>query len=177
MQYRLLTLANDASGNYKPISLTNPHDSYWQQLEALKSAFERDWTEAGQAGRPPGLYGLSKLDHNNMVWNRDEVSILNLVRQSIDSCTRTHAARSRKQAENRRTELRKRLQEFKDEETDEEETDEEGVEEEEAEGEEIDRNGEPNIVVTGEGGSGEDDVVMEEGGVAEVDEEDEMEEG
>ena len=64
MQYRMETLVND--GMHKSIFKTNPGESYWDQLEALQIAFQRDWAEMGRTGHPLLLYGLLKLDYNTM---------------------------------------------------------------------------------------------------------------
>ena len=51
------------SGMHKPILITNPYESYWEQLEALQSALERDWVELGRTGRPLALHDLLKLEY------------------------------------------------------------------------------------------------------------------
>ena len=116
MQYRQLTLVWNKYGEYDPIFTTNPNDSYWQQLRALQSAFEQHWAEVGRTGHPPVLYGLLKLDYDSMTWNMDDVPVLALVWQSIDSCTRTFAIWQRRQAEDQRAKLRQKQGELEDEE-------------------------------------------------------------
>ena len=160
MQYRMGTLADN--GMHKPILITNPEESYWDQLQALQSGFQRDWAALGRTGQPPVLHGLVKLEYGSMTWNSDQVPILNLILHSIDSCTRTFAAWQRQQAQIQRADLRQRRLDFENDETD-------------GEGSEGDE--EPDTVMREERGDGEDDVAMEEGGGAEVREEDEMEEG
>ena len=51
------------SGMHKPILIPNPYESYWEQLEALQSALERDWVELGRTGRPLALHDLLKLEY------------------------------------------------------------------------------------------------------------------
>lgn len=71
---------------------TNPDESYWNQLQALQSAFQRDWQALGRTEQQPILHGLLKLENDSMTWNSNKVPTLNLVLHSIDSCTRTSAA-------------------------------------------------------------------------------------
>ena len=118
IQYRMATLVEN--GMHKPILITHPYESYWEQLQALQSGFERDWAELERTGQPPVLHGLVKLEDGSMTWNSDQVPILNLVLHSIDSCTRTFAAWQRQQAQNQRAELRQRQLDFENDETDEE---------------------------------------------------------
>ena len=162
MQYQMATLVGH--GIYKPIFVTDSDESYWEQLHALQSGFEKDWAELGRTGKPPVLHGLMKLDYDSMTWNSDQIPILKLVEHSIDSCTKTFAAWQRQQAEKLRAELRQRRLDFED-----DETDGEG-----SEGSEGDK--ESENVRTEEGEGGEDDVAMGEDGRAEVEEEDETEE-
>ena len=105
MQYQWFLTAN---GMHKTIVETNPHESYWEQLQALQNGFERDWVELRRTEKPAILYGLLKLDHDSMTWNSDHVPILNLVRQSIDYCSKTLAAWQRQQAQKQRAALRQR---------------------------------------------------------------------
>ena len=158
MQYQRWTLVR--KGMHKPIFITDPNESYWGQLEALQSGFEKDWAELGRTGKPPVLHGLMKLDYDSMTWNSDQIPILNLVLQSIDSCTKTFAAWQRQQAQKQRAELRQRRLDFEDDETD-------------GEGSEGDK--ELENVRTEEREGGEDDVAMDKDGRAEVLEEDETE--
>ena len=105
LQYRAFTLANNGSQAYKPIFLSNPIHSYWQQLQRLQRAFEQDWAELGHEVPPPVLSGLLKLDYQSMTWNTSEVPVLALVLQTIDSCNRTFAIWQRQQAEGQRAKL------------------------------------------------------------------------
>ena len=159
MRYLKWNLLN--YGKYKPIFTTNPDESYWDQLRALQSGFQRDWAELGRTSQavPPGLL---KLEHGSMTWNSDRVPVLNLVENSIDSCTRTLEAWRRQQAQRLRDELRQWRQKFEDDETD-------------GEGSEGDEESDNGMMEEREGG--EDDVAMERSERAEVAEEDEMEEG
>ena len=162
MQYLKWTLAE--YGKHKPIFTTNPDESYWDQHRALQNGFLRDWAELGRTStrQPPVLHGLLKLEHGSMTWNSDRVPILNLVENSIDSCTRTLEACRRQQAQRLRDELRQLRHDFEYDETD-------------GEGSEGDE--ESGNAMMGEREGGEDDVVMGRSGGAEVAEEDEMEEG
>lgn len=56
-------------------------------------------------GHPPALFGLMSLDYNSMTWNANDVPILNLVRQTIDSASRTLAIWQRQQAKLQRAKL------------------------------------------------------------------------
>lgn len=105
MQYRMATLFDDGSGEYPPIFMTNPNESYWEQLQTLQSAFKQCWAEVGRVGHPPLLCGLLKLDYNTMTWNVNDVPILTLVWQTIDSSTRTFANWQRRQAESQRAKI------------------------------------------------------------------------
>ena len=170
LQYWMATFTEN--GMHRPIFMTNPNESYWEQLYALQSEFERDWVELGRTGKPPILYGLLKLNYDSMTWNSDQVPILNLVRHSIDCCTRTFVRRQRQQTQKLRAELRQRQRQldFED-----DKTDGEGNEEDE----------ESDSAMMEESDGGEDDVVVGEGGGEEVvgedeteeEEEDEMKEG
>ena len=56
LQYRAFTLVDDGSEAHKPIVLTNPNDSYWQQFQRLQRAFEQHWAEVRRKGsRAPPL--------------------------------------------------------------------------------------------------------------------------
>ena len=160
MQYRQLTLVWNEFGEYDPIFTTNPKDSYWQQLRTLQSAFEQHWAEVRRTGHPPVLYGLLKLDYDTMTWNVDEVPVLALVWQYIDSCTRTFAIWQRRQAEDQRAKLRQKQGELEDDEKD-------------SGGHSDDEGGDEVMMEEREGGEG--DVVMEGSEGAEEVEETELE--
>ena len=105
LQYRALTLVNTGSRVYKPIFITNPSDSYWQQLQSLQTGFEQHWAEIGRTAPPPILYGLLKLEYGSMTWNSDSTPVLTVVSQTIDSCTRTFTLWQRQQAAEQRARL------------------------------------------------------------------------
>ncbi|CAD6563742.1 MAG: hypothetical protein ASARMPREDX12_000042 [Alectoria sarmentosa] len=155
LQYRMSTLVDDGSGNYKPIFMTNPYDSYWQQLQTLQNAFEQHWAEVGRDGPPPVLYGLLKLTYDTMTWNTNDVPILALVRQSIDSTTKTFIHWQRRQAERQRAKLLQHHRDLDDDKTD--------------EGGRNDGEGRDELRTHKEEGS-EDGVKMKEGGEAEEEE-------
>ena len=110
--YRASTLVDDGSEEYRPIFLTDPNGSYWEQLQELQNAFERHWAEVGRMGPPPILHGLLKLDYDSMTWNSHDVPALSLVWQTIDSVTRTFVIWQRQQAESQRTKLCKLQRKF-----------------------------------------------------------------
>ncbi len=60
LQYRAFTLTGDGSETYKPIVLTNPDDSYWQQFQRLQRAFEQHWAEVRREGSPGPPLQLSR---------------------------------------------------------------------------------------------------------------------
>ena len=151
MQYRRSTLVNDGSETYRPIFITNPTHSYWQQFQTLQSAFEQHLVDIGHIGQPPVLCGLLGMNYDSVTRNIFDVPLFNLVWQSIDSSTRTFARWQRQQAEDQRAKLRQRLREQeKDEESGGRPDDDEGLDD-----------------VVMEEIEGEDDVVMEGGGGAE----------
>ena len=162
LQYRMSTLVDDGFGNYKPIFMTNPYDSYWQQLQTLQNAFEQHRAEVGRDGPPPVLYGLLKLTYDTMIWNTNDVPVLALVRQSIDSTTKTFINWQRRQVERQRAKL---LQHHRD--LDDDKTDGAGHNDDE---------GRDDLRTDKEEG-GEDDVEMKEGGEAEEEEDEKGEVG
>lgn len=136
MQYRKLTLMDDGSGRYKPIFSTNPQESYWRQLQALQSAFDKTFREihGEYPGGPPELFGLLRLDHSSMVWNSDQVQVpyLTLVGQSLERCITTLARWKREQRGKFRAHLHRLRQKLED-----EEKDDEGLDEDEGQNEEM----------------------------------------
>lgn len=117
MQYRVLTLVDDGSGRYKPIFRTNPQESYWQQLQALQSNFDKTFLDiyVQSRGTPPELFGLLRLDSSGMIWNSHQVPYLMLIGQSLERCRTTLTRWQREQRENNRANLRRLRQKLEDE--------------------------------------------------------------
>ena len=115
LQYREATLVDEGSGECRPIVMTNPSDSYWQQLQTLQSAFEQHWTELGRGEHPPVLHGLLKLDYDTLTWNTNEAPALTLVWKYIDSCTKTFFNWQRRRTEHEREKLLQRHRDLDDE--------------------------------------------------------------
>ena len=115
-QYRATTLVNNGSGEYSSIYPTNPKESYWQQLQALQSAFERCWMNVGWSGYPPLLCGLVRLDYNTMTWNVHDLPVLQRVLQSIHSSVTTLEIWKRRQPELLRAEIIQHLGDLEDDE-------------------------------------------------------------
>ena len=150
-QYRRSTIETDGYGKYRPIFMTDPTHSYWQQLQTLQSAFEQHLVDQGYIGQAPVLCGLLGMNYDSVTWNIVDIPLLNLVRQAIDSSARTFARWQRQQAEDQIVKLRQRLREHeKDEENGGRSEVDEGVDD-----------------VVMEEIEGEDDVVMEGSGGAE----------
>lgn len=114
LQYREATLVGEGSGECRPIVMTNPSDSYWQQLQTLQSAFEQHWTELGRGEHPPVLHGLLKLDYDTLTWNTNEAPALTLVWKYIDSCTKTFFNWQRRRTEHEREKLLQRHRDLDD---------------------------------------------------------------
>ena len=169
MQYRISTLVDDGSGAYRPIFTTNPNKSYWEQLQTLQSAFEQHWAEVGHGGRPAMLYGLLKVDYDSMTWNTMDIPNLAVVRQNLDSASRTFAHWQVRQLDLDRAKLLQRRRELDDEEKKLKDArarkDNEGQEELRTEDE---KGVEEDAVMEDEKGV-EEDAVMEEGGSVEED--------
>ena len=88
MQYRMGTLADN--GMHKPILTTNPDESYWEQLRALQSGFQRDWAELGRTGNLLILHDLLKLDYTTTTLK--STNIIRQIQTTATSSTSTHCS-------------------------------------------------------------------------------------
>ena len=88
MQYRMGTLADN--GMHKPILITNPNESYWEQLQALQSGFQRDWAEMGRTGHPLVMHGLLKLDYTTTTLK--STNIIRQIQTTATSSTSTQCS-------------------------------------------------------------------------------------
>ena len=88
MQYRMGTLADN--GMHKPILTTDPDESYWDQLQALQSGFQRDWAALGRTGQPLVLHSLLKLDYTTTT--RKSTYIIRQIQTTAPSSTSTHCS-------------------------------------------------------------------------------------